>query len=53
MLDDIQHLFNVFIWDGKRPSITAGILPQEKEYGGVALPNVVLYYRAALLEAPR
>lgn len=44
-----QHEFNPFIWSGKKPRWRINLL-REKEGGGLSVPNIVLYYQAALLE---
>uniref|UniRef100_A0A8C5QWD0 protein-tyrosine-phosphatase n=1 Tax=Leptobrachium leishanense TaxID=445787 RepID=A0A8C5QWD0_9ANUR len=38
-----------FIWRGKRPRIKIAILHQPVDRGGLGLPNILLYYRAALM----
>lgn len=38
-----------FIWGGKRPRIRLSILHLPKEKGGMALPNLKLYFQAAQL----
>lgn len=40
LLEENQHLFNIFAWDNKKPGIKAGILQQKKEIGGVYLLNI-------------
>lgn len=43
-------MFNSFVWDQKKPRIKAALLQKPREEGGIALPNVLLCYQAAVLE---
>lgn len=38
-----------FVWNGKKPQIKYCTLQLEKDKGGMALPNLKDYYRAAQL----
>lgn len=50
VLSKVQCLFNEFIWDQKKSRIKISLLQKSKEEGGIVVPNVLLYYQAAVLE---
>lgn len=50
-LRKIQAIFSKFIWDGKKSKTELSSMQQRKAQGGIALPNIVLYYQVLLLEA--
>lgn len=47
----MDKLISKFIWHRKRPRIRLKILLLPKEKGGLGLPNLQYYYRAAQLNA--
>lgn len=51
MLTMIQTLFNKFIWGFRKSRLRNEILQCRVEDGGLAIPNVITYYHAALLSA--
>jgi len=44
-----DKLLSKFIWDGKRPRVRYSTLQLQKDKGGMALPNLKLYFYAAQL----
>uniref|UniRef100_A0A670I8A5 Reverse transcriptase domain-containing protein n=1 Tax=Podarcis muralis TaxID=64176 RepID=A0A670I8A5_PODMU len=46
---DWQKVLSRFIWQGRRPRIRYKLLTDRKERGGLAVPNLRLYYEAACL----
>lgn len=46
----IQSSITKFIWAVKRPRTSTIIMQWKKFFGGIGLPNIVLYYQVALLE---
>uniref|UniRef100_A0A670HYC8 Reverse transcriptase domain-containing protein n=1 Tax=Podarcis muralis TaxID=64176 RepID=A0A670HYC8_PODMU len=44
-----QKILSRFIWQGRRPRIRFKLLTDKKERGGLAVPNLKLYYEAACL----
>lgn len=42
----IYSVFSAFIWDGKRARISMNKLCQDREKGGLGLPNLEKYYIA-------
>uniref|UniRef100_A0A670K732 Reverse transcriptase domain-containing protein n=1 Tax=Podarcis muralis TaxID=64176 RepID=A0A670K732_PODMU len=46
---DWQKTLSRFIWQGRRPRIRFKLLTDRKERGGLAVPNLKLYYEAACL----
>lgn len=42
-------MFNMFIWGERKPRIKHEILQQSIEDGGLATPNVIMYYHATIL----
>ncbi|CAH2300816.1 Hypothetical predicted protein [Pelobates cultripes] len=47
----LQRLINNYIWEYKRPRLPNILLQIPVNRGGTGLPNIVLYHKAALLEA--
>lgn len=43
VLNEIQCVFNNFIWAGKKARIRASFMYQKKHQGRVSLPNIDLY----------
>jgi len=41
---DIHSMISSFIWDGRRPRVRLNTLQRPKLLGGLAVPNVELYY---------
>ena len=39
---ELEHIFQKFIWNPKRPCIAAGILRKKKNGGGITLANIEL-----------
>lgn len=50
VLYEIQRDFNFFVWGEKRPRLKIGLLQRSKFEGGIAAPNITLYYQAVLLD---
>lgn len=46
----IQRMIHAFIWQGKRPRIKSTILQMPIRLRGLAVPDIMLYHHAALLE---
>lgn len=44
------NMFNKFICTGRKPRIKASILQKKVKQGGLALPNITLYYHAPMLQ---
>lgn len=44
-----DKLLSKFIWDGKRPRVRYSTLQLQKDKGGMALPNLKMYFYAAQL----
>lgn len=51
LLQQIQKAIPSFIWSGKKTRIKISTLQQETGQGGLAVPNVKLYYQVAHLAA--
>ena len=46
VLEEINNLLMLFMWDGKRPKIAAKILENSIELGGLKMPNIFLKVKA-------
>ena len=46
VLEEINNLIILFMWDGKRPKIAAKILENSVEFGGLKMPNIFLKVKA-------
>ena len=45
-----EGMFRTFIWDAKKPRVKLKTLQQNKDRGGLALPNLTYYYYAAQIK---
>uniref|UniRef100_A0A8C5M1H2 Reverse transcriptase domain-containing protein n=1 Tax=Leptobrachium leishanense TaxID=445787 RepID=A0A8C5M1H2_9ANUR len=48
-LDEVQSLLNHYVWNGKRPRVPNRLLNLPIRRGGLAMPHIHLYHRAAVL----
>lgn len=47
--DKLQSLFSKFIWKGKRPRLKLTTLQRDKTIGGLALPDLKIYFWSYVL----
>jgi hypothetical protein len=47
---DLEREICKFIWNNKKPRITKSILNNNRTYGGIAMPDIKLYYRAIVIK---
>jgi hypothetical protein len=50
-LEEWQRGINKFVWAGKKPRVKLKIIQDERERGGLKMPNLKLYYDAVALSA--
>lgn len=51
ILCKIKGILNKFIWGGEKPRISFKTVESKFDKGGLAVPNVKKYYRAAMVAA--
>uniref|UniRef100_A0A8C5R857 Reverse transcriptase domain-containing protein n=1 Tax=Leptobrachium leishanense TaxID=445787 RepID=A0A8C5R857_9ANUR len=49
ILPDLQSAFYRYVWQGKKPRVSRLILRRPKKHGGLAVPDLALYYKSAQL----
>uniref|UniRef100_A0A8C5MYW4 Reverse transcriptase domain-containing protein n=1 Tax=Leptobrachium leishanense TaxID=445787 RepID=A0A8C5MYW4_9ANUR len=49
ILHDLQSAFYRYVWQGKKPRVSRLILRRPKLHGGLAVPDLALYYKSAQL----
>lgn len=49
ILNKIQRSINSFRWKQKKPHRKMVVLTKQSRYGGLAIPNINLYYHTAIL----
>ena len=49
---ELEQIFQKFMWNHKRPSIATAIPRKKHKAGGIAPPNIKLYYKAIEIQQP-
>ena len=49
VLNDIQEIFYIFLWNGKKDKIKRSVIINEYEEGGLTIPHIQSFYKALKL----